>query len=509
MRCRFNTSALCSKPNAIFDNQYNKNVHELSCKGRPLTAAPAGLSQNPAQKAAAAEAARAGGGGKVPSMFAGGTIMAAPPPAAVAAPAVAPHVAATKRRKRGGEGGEDEEEDEEPWKDCNGLSITNMFNLDPKKFSLLFPWGKVKSWPFSLTLTGTARAHNCSGSLPAAEKNTACKACRDATIHNDDLKRVAELAKKQQLAPGYRNQHYNLAQMATAKVAAREKQEQLRLVQLTGQRKLAAAASKISLFEQLLHFLAQHDINRVDAILRGCIARAMKREGSTGIVLRDILLQLDRALHGVGRAGCFTEKEYDVALLLLRLGGRGAATVAARSLGLPSVRSIQRHVAESSLGRFHVTYSLSSSTQDMAHNMKLLQLGPWPWSLAMDDVAVTPGLGTVALEPSGVLVVGHSLDVASLDTRFPCYTTADISQAVKSCTAGDPQSKLRVARLAASDVTCLCCWHRPAPRSGAREPSEHWCCPRCRAQVPHGKKAAPSCARGCWACVHLPGSGCC
>ena len=362
MRCSFYTSALCSKPNAIFDNQHNKHVHELSCKGRPLTAAPAGLSQNPAQKAAAAEAVRAAGGGKVPSMFAGGTvIMAAPPPAAVAAAAVAPHVAATKRRKRGGEGGEDEEDDEDPWKDCNGLSITNMFNLDPKKFPLLFPWGKVKSWPFSLTLTGTARAHNCSGSLPAAEKNTACRACRDATIHNDDLKRVAELAKKQQLAPGYINQHYNLAQMATAKVAAREKQEQLRLVQLAGQRKLAAAASKISLFEQLLHFLAQHDINRVDAILRGCIARAMKREGSTGIVLRDILLQLDRALHGVGRAGCFTEKEYDVALLLLRLGGRGAAAVAARSLGLPSVRSIQRHVAESSLGRFHVTYTLSSS----------------------------------------------------------------------------------------------------------------------------------------------------
>ena len=84
----------------------------------------------------------------------------------------------------------------------------------------------------------------------------------------------------------------------------------------------------------------------------------------------------------------------------------------------------------------------------MAHNMKLLQLGPWPWSLAMDDVAVTLGLGTVALEPSGVLVVGHSLDVASLDTHFPCNTTDDISRAVKSCTAGNPQSELPVARLA-------------------------------------------------------------
>jgi hypothetical protein len=96
---------------------------------------------------------------------------------------------AGKRRKK-----EEEEEELAPQKDCNGFSLTELFGCTSATFGQFFPWARVKPWTFSVSQTGTARAHSCEGQLDAHDTNNACRPCRDV-VNIPDLVRAGELAK--------------------------------------------------------------------------------------------------------------------------------------------------------------------------------------------------------------------------------------------------------------------------------------------------------------------------
>jgi len=57
----------------------------------------------------------------------------------------------------------EKEKGEGPFQDCNCLGVAGMFGCTPKTFGRKFPWGREKPWNFTVTQTGTARAHDCLG----------------------------------------------------------------------------------------------------------------------------------------------------------------------------------------------------------------------------------------------------------------------------------------------------------------------------------------------------------
>ncbi|KAF6745690.1 hypothetical protein DFP72DRAFT_1077229 [Ephemerocybe angulata] len=109
--------------------------------------------------------------------------------------------------------------------------------------------------------------------------------------------------------------------------------EYYRLRALTQARRLAAKATTISNNKRFLHAIASSKVERVDKIIRLGLRH--------GRGVKSLLDQVVKAAAGLYKPKDYVEEDYMRGLVLWKLGGNRIATIAHRSLGLPSITTLK------------------------------------------------------------------------------------------------------------------------------------------------------------------------
>ncbi|EJD43269.1 hypothetical protein AURDEDRAFT_66722, partial [Auricularia subglabra TFB-10046 SS5] len=116
-------------------------------------------------------------------------------------------------------------------------------------------------------------------------------------------------------------------------------------------RKLVRVTDKLDTHKRLVYAIANSNVPRVQVVVS--VALRNKRG------VRGVLQQLQRAQDQVYKPHSYTEADYSLANLILRLGGDAALGVASRACGLPTRSTVNRHLSIPALRISHGYPTLS------------------------------------------------------------------------------------------------------------------------------------------------------
>jgi len=230
------------------------------------------------------------------------------------------------------------------------------------------------SIPWDVNIRGNKimlRSHRCAETIP--NNSPMCFSCK--RIHDHSL--VAGM-RKRQISGTHEStpwMYLTSAEMYSSLQRKSAREKALKFKALNTARKLNTRNRHLEGWKRLIMAVGRDDIPR----LRSLIATECRH----GRSVFSMLEKIDRAALGTYRPRGYDEADFQRAFLLYKLGGRSAAKIAQRTLGIPSIDTAKRHI---------VTKPLRSSaafptTLEMSSNISSI----YP-KVPVNDVAPTKGM---------------------------------------------------------------------------------------------------------------------
>jgi hypothetical protein len=131
------------------------------------------------------------------------------------------------------------------------------------------------------------------------------------------------------------DQYCSLTVMGARRSALKAARDSTSLVLLGAQRKLAKMAKALSVHKRLVMLLEQNDVPKLRQTMGAALA--------SGASMHSLIEKLQETIVGKYRTrGDYSNTQYDVVTLLVRLGGPKLLFALARPLGLPSLMDWRR-----------------------------------------------------------------------------------------------------------------------------------------------------------------------
>ncbi|KAJ6459302.1 hypothetical protein C8R45DRAFT_942329 [Mycena sanguinolenta] len=206
------------------------------------------------------------------------------------------------------------------------------------------------------------------------ETSAICPPCKKL-VHNRIIKKLLE-RNEDGLKPGTTFAYLTVDNMQTLLRKKNEQINSLKLFGLTLSQTLLVRATHLEGYSRLRIAVARNDVPRIHTI----IANDLKN----GASLFASLDKVSRATEGNFNPKSYARAEHQLSYLLWQLGGRAAAELGQRCLGLPSIPSVKRHIATTPL----VVSPKAPAKDEMQHNLSISYPTPNP---SPPDRSIGPG----------------------------------------------------------------------------------------------------------------------
>ncbi|CAE6517396.1 unnamed protein product [Rhizoctonia solani] len=193
------------------------------------------------------------------------------------------------------------------------------------------------------------RSHFCVGVVPDLQYGS-CNPCIEAA-DSREVKSIIKRAETETPVNGLNLKYYSHKQVCTLVEGLQETLKKYRLHGIEVNRKAARLLGKLTDHKQLMFALAEVDDIAVSRIVQVALRQGC---GPNAIVER-----LKNAQEGLYRCEKYSEKQIDIALLSLRLGGPRLLYALHKSLSLPSISTVNRHAE-----RAYMRPSIATPTKD-------------------------------------------------------------------------------------------------------------------------------------------------
>ncbi|KAI0054409.1 hypothetical protein BV25DRAFT_1949134 [Artomyces pyxidatus] len=241
---------------------------------------------------------------------------------------------------------------------CPGVDVN--WPTDLGTFAETFPWSRLgdrpDSLPFDLEIHNRGRSvrawsKRCAGQ--AASGGQPCDSCLGVVDRIDNLASIAQDAK-----PHTSHKFLNSVQLRQLIRDRDTDLQRWKLKALNLVRKVQTLFSRVSDHRRFVMALAENDVPR----LRKLLQHAMTRGSSIQTITR----KLADAVDGLYSARGFDLRDYDLATLVYRIGGRTLLFSMSHAYGLPSLRALRN-----SFSFTHVMPTLGRiSPSDIIRNIK-------------------------------------------------------------------------------------------------------------------------------------------
>ncbi|KAK7461448.1 hypothetical protein VKT23_008626 [Stygiomarasmius scandens] len=219
-------------------------------------------------------------------------------------------------------------EDQFNW--CSGVTIAwgsdNIFRT--------FPWGRLtESGPGSLPVH--VEVHDKGRTIKAWSKDctgggdpTSCNECKALSEMFQRVKTVTQRG-----ASGSNYVYYNFDKLVELLHERNEQLQAWKLKALNLRRDLVLATRRLDDHERLLEALSERNIPRVHQLL----SQARKQ----GMSVPAMISRLHLACEGLYSAKGFSKDDFDLAIMVIRIGGSHLLKILSSELGLPSLRHLR------------------------------------------------------------------------------------------------------------------------------------------------------------------------
>ncbi|KAK7455836.1 hypothetical protein VKT23_010871 [Stygiomarasmius scandens] len=217
---------------------------------------------------------------------------------------------------------------------CSGVRIS--WNV-PGGLYTTFPWARlVESGHGSLPIR--IELHNKGDTLMAWSKNcdgegdpTTCHQCKELPALFERLEYIAQNA-----SPGTNYIFLNMEQMKQILLEQYDNLQLWKMKTLNLQRDLANALRRLDDHERLIQAISERDLPRVHQLL----AQARKQ----GVGIPGIIHRLQLAFDGLYSPKGFCNFDFDLAIMVLRIGGSHLLKILSDEVGLPSLRQLRNRL---------------------------------------------------------------------------------------------------------------------------------------------------------------------
>jgi hypothetical protein len=216
--------------------------------------------------------------------------------------------------------------------------------------------------PWSIASSGDnliLRSNKCSQVSPktTAGKPVSCIDCRLLHDHNIVMGiRHRSLDGAHEKTPWA---YLSSAQMYSALTARAEQINTLKLKSLSTLRTIGVRNKHIDAWKRLSIAIGTENVPRIRSLVAA--------ENRAGASVFSIIEKVKRAALRTYSPRSYQEADYQLAYLIYKIGGRSAANIAQRALGLPSIDTSKRHVAEIPL----IPSSVFPTPSEMKNNLSM------------------------------------------------------------------------------------------------------------------------------------------
>ncbi|KAF7360931.1 hypothetical protein MSAN_01123100 [Mycena sanguinolenta] len=255
---------------------------------------------------------------------------------------------------------------------CNGQEIPLKDGQSPfLSYPLALHTHRELPWSVEFGPKLIIRSYECKRALEASSICAPCKKLlRHPTIKNL-LERNEDGPK-----PGTTFAYLTVGNMQTLLRKKNDQINGLKLSGLTLSQTLLVRATHLEAYSRLRIAVARNDVPRIHTI----IANDLKN----GASLFASLEKVGRATEGNFNPKSYVRSEHQLSYLLWQLGGRAAAELGHRCLGLPSIPTVKRHIATTPL----VVSPKAPVKDEMQHNLRISY--PTPFASSSDH-SIGPG----------------------------------------------------------------------------------------------------------------------
>ncbi|KAG6836745.1 hypothetical protein H0H93_003969, partial [Arthromyces matolae] len=247
---------------------------------------------------------------------------------------------------------------------CAGYHlITPPGNVPHASYPFLLHHTRELPWDITITKNKIVlRSHDCTETVfrPSSSVNTGPETCRWClAIHNHH---IVMGIRHRAVDGAHENTPWAYLTPTQMYSALERKTQQVNLLKLNGLnmgKKLGVRNHQIEGWKRLSMAIANEDIPRISALMRV--------ETRKGHSVYSILEKIDMAARRAYNPHGYEKLDYERAFLILKLGGRAAAEIAHRALGIPSITTIKRHISSSPI---QASSGLPTTTE-MSHNLDI------------------------------------------------------------------------------------------------------------------------------------------
>jgi hypothetical protein len=182
-----------------------------------------------------------------------------------------------------------------------------------------------------------------------------CETCSGVLSHNTALQSILTRAKEPSLHINTNLLYQNFVQISARNKALAATHNGIKLQSLAAPRRLATALTQLSRHDRILVSIASMvesgSYMRVHAIIANCYKR--KGEG-----LVNVYNEIARAIGSYYKPASYSEKEYDIALIALKIGGRRMLSMLSQSQshGFASLSSLHRYQQKLGVCNFQINH---------------------------------------------------------------------------------------------------------------------------------------------------------